>query len=472
MYFSDLSHIVPELFVLGSALTLLILGMFMGERWVRGLATVAMGITSIISCMEFMRFTGGSVTLFRGFVSLMGHTYLSRAIVSIAGLFTFILFFCSKRDYRYEFSVMMLFAILGAMSLMISQHFLSFYLSFELIGFSTYILVCFNRSSRKATEAAIKLFILGALSSCIMLYGISLVYGYAADFEFQVFTRVLSGEECLGATLGCVLILIGVLFKLAAVPFHMWMPDTYQGAPTPAVVLFTIVTKTAIVLTITKVTSALTVQSGWFVVIMLVLASMSIVFGEFCAMRQDNIKRLLAYANVGHMGYVLAGIGGMYSTTFNPLLYYVVTYVLINVWIFSVLLAYCDEGFDISRIAGLGKKNPILAFSFVTSMLAFAGLPPFSGFFAKYTLLKAIVGIDAYSYTVLVGIVFLCITSIVPCFYCFRIARVVYFDNPIEDYREARKNRGLAVIAIISVTLSLVMILFRERFESVLSFYP
>ncbi|WP_249548413.1 NADH-quinone oxidoreductase subunit N [Anaplasma phagocytophilum] len=460
---SDFLYIVPEIIVLGSALALLVLGMFNSERRVRSISLVSVAVAAVLACKELIYFSGEEVSLFGGFVVRTAHTCLARAIVAVSGLFAFLLFSFAKRSYRYEFAVLMLFAFLGTLTLVEAHHFLSFYLSFELIGFASYILVCFNRSSIKASEAAIKFFVLGALSSCIMLYGISLVYGYASEFSLDVVSNVLGGGESLGATFGCALVLVGLLFKLGAVPFHMWIPDTYEGAPTVAVVFFTIVTKTAMILAFTGLMQDVVMPTTGFVWSMLLMAALSMVVGEFSAMQQKNIKRLFAYANIGHIGYVLAGMSTGYVVTFKPVLFYVVTYLLINVWIFTVLLRYDDEGFEITDVSGLATKNPFLAFAFVTAMFASAGLPPFSGFFAKYTLLKAIAGVDAFGVPTLACVVFLCLTSIIPCFYCFRIAKVVYFDVPTGEYPVIRRNVALSVMTFVAVILSLVVVLLRER---------
>ena len=469
MYLSGLAHILPELVILGSALVLLIAGMFVSEKWVRVGASLSVAAAAVISYVEYRGFTGPSIQFFSGFVMHTEHTYLARFVVGVAGVFAFLLFLLSDRKYRYEFSVVMLFAVLGSTSLVIANHFLSFYLSLELIGFASYILVCFDRDSRLASEAAIKFFILGALSSCITLYGISLVYGYAGSLEFGVLSKILEGGESLGATLGCVLILTGILFKLGSVPFHMWLPDTYQGAPTVAVALFTIVTKTAVALTFAKIVQELDVPAQGFRWSMLLVASLSMIVGELCAMQQDNIKRLFAYANIGHLGYILAAIGGGYEPTFASMLYYVVVYLLINIWLFSILLRYGDGGFGIKSIAGMGTKNPVIALSLVLALLAAAGLPPLPGFFAKYTLLKAIVGAGSLDAPVLACVTFLCMASIVPCFYSFRIAKVVYFDDITAEYPAVSRGVGLSVIAFVSVMLSVITVLSRERLEAVFS---
>lgn len=464
MYFKDLAYVIPELITLGAALALLVAGMILSERWVRGLAVVFVGAAAAFAFSELASFsTRNVVYLFNGMVVRTGHVYLSRVIVLFTGFASFALSFFANRAYRYEFSVLMLLATVGSVCVVQASHLLSFYLSFELIGFASYILVCFNRSSRKSSEAAIKFFILGAMSSCIMLYGISFVYGYSSSFEFSVLTKVLSGQGSLGETFGCTLIMVGVLFKLAAVPFHMWLPDTYQGASTMAVMFFTIVTKTALILAIAGVTRELDASVFTFQWVMMLLAVVSMVVGELGAMQQSNIKRLLAYANIGHVGYVLAAVGGN-NATFSALLYYTITYVLINMWIFSIVLMYDDEGFEIPSISGIAAKYPLMSLMFSLSMLASSGLPPFSGFFAKYSILKSVAALGASSVHIFVCIAFLSITSIIPCYYCFRIARVVYFDEAKGDFPGIVQNVGLYTVAFVSVLLSVIVVLYRDRF--------
>lgn len=467
MHFIDLAYVIPELTVLGAALALLVAGMAVSEGWVRGLAVILVGTAAAVSVAELMHFSGEALTLFNGMVVRTGHVYLSRAIVLLTGFAAFLLFFFAGRSYRYEFSVLMLLATLGAVCIVQADHFLSFYLSFELIGFASYILVCFNRSSKQASEAAIKFFILGAISSCLMLYGISFVYGYSPSFEFSVIAKVLAGNGSLGETFGCTLVLVGVLFKLAVVPFHMWLPDTYQGASTVAVMFFTIVTKTALILAVTRVTRELDSSVFTFQLVMMLLAIASMVVGELAAMQQKNIKRLLAYANIGHIGYVIAAIVGN-NATFSALLYYTITYVLINTWIFSIVLMYDDEGFEIPSMAGISTKYPLMSFMLVLSMLASSGLPPFSGFFAKYAILKAMAALGAGSWHIFMCIAFLSITSIIPCYYCFRIAKVVYFDEAKGDAPVVTQNIGLYAAALISVVLSVIVVFYRDRFDSVL----
>ncbi|QJC27468.1 NADH-quinone oxidoreductase subunit N [Anaplasma platys] len=465
MYFKDLAYVIPELTMLGASLALLIAGMAIGERWVRGLAVLFVGSASGVAAAELAQFSGDAVSLFNGMIARTGHVYLSRVIVLLTGLAAFLLFFFANRSYRYEFSVLMLLATLGSVCIVQADHFLSFYLSFELIGFASYILVCFNRSSRKASEAAIKFFILGAISSCLMLYGISFVYGYSSSFEFSVLAKVLAGEGSMGEAFGCALVLVGVLFKLAAVPFHMWLPDTYQGASTVAVMFFTIVTKTALILTVTRVTRALDTSLFTYQWVMVLLAISSMVVGEFGAMQQKNIKRLLAYANIGHIGFVIAALAGN-NATFNALLYYTVTYVLINMWIFSIVLMYDDEGFEIPSMAGISAKYPIMSLMLVSSMLASSGLPPFSGFFAKYAILKSVASLSAGNLHIFVCIIFLSITSIIPCYYCFRIAKVVYFDEARDDVPAIIGSVGLYVVALVSVVLSVIMVFYRDHFDA------
>ena len=470
-YLENIVGIVPELVLVCAILASLVAGMFVKETVVRGMAVGFCGVAAVVSFFE-LNFYGKYGPLLGGFLIRTDYIYLARALVIGAAFAVSLMYFFVQRSYRYEFSVMMLLASLGAVTVVEANNFLSFYLSFELVGFSSYIMTCFNRSSTASSEAAVKFFILGAMSSCIMLYGISFIYGYSTSLSFSALEDVLLGRGTIGVTFGCTLCLIGVLFKLAAVPFHTWVPDTYRGAPTATVAFFTLVSKTAITLLCARFAAELPTISEGFQKIMLILAALSVTVGELGALQQRNAKKLVAYANIGHLGYVLAGIGAG-SVAAAPVLYYVIVYFFINACVFSILLKYDDDGFDMLKIAGMGRKNPVSACILVVTMLALAGLPPFPGFFAKYSILRAIVAgvTDAFSIHALISILSLSITSIIPCFYCFRIAKVIYFDESSEDYADI-SGRGLCIITCACILLGVSMIPLMNSFMSYFGHFP
>ncbi|WP_041651454.1 NADH-quinone oxidoreductase subunit N [Anaplasma centrale] len=469
MYWEDLLRILPELYLLGSAMVVLLLGMVVDARWIHRLSAVSMGVVAFLSWLSAVNHVAEDTTLFNGLVLHTRYTCASRVLVSIAGFIASFLSLCAKREARYEFSVVMLFAILGAMTLVQAGHFLSFYISLELNSLSSCVLVCFNRGSKHASESALKFFMLSALSSCVMLYGISLVYGYSPGLECSVVKEVLEGRASLGAALGCAFILVGVLSKLAVVPFHMWAVDTYHGSPMAAMAFFLIVTKSAAILLLARMVGENGVLQQGLLLGFICASGLSTIVGELGALRQSNIKRLLAYSNIGQLGYVLPVVV-LHGTSSYAIFHYVLTGWIINAWIFSVLLRYDDEGFELASLAGMHRSSPFVAFALVVSMVSAAGFPPFLGCWPKYFLLKSIAMSDiptvvAFSYVLLV-----CAVGIVPCFYCFRIARVVYFDQPAmgAGHPALTHHLGLTVIAVVCMLLSVIALCLSPYFDILL----
>ncbi|MGN7678682.1 MAG: NADH-quinone oxidoreductase subunit N [Anaplasma sp.] len=466
-YWKDLPYVVPELCLLGFAMVALLLGMVVSERWVRRLSAASMGVVALLSGVVLRRYEIVDASLFGGFVLHTSYTCLAQVCVSVAGFIAFLLLLCSKQRYRHEFSVVMLFATLGAMILVKAGHLLSFYLALELHSLSSCVLVCFNRNSRRSSEAAIKFFVLGALSSCIVLYGISLIYGHASDLGYDVIIEALRGEQSsLGLVLGCAFVLVGMLFKLSAVPFHMWAPDAYQGSPTVAMAFFFIVTKSAIILLVTGVFMRAGVPAWDFRSVLIACVGVSsVIVGELGALRQDNMKRLLAYSNIGHLGYVLVAIISHGSSVY-PLYQYVIVSWVVNAWIFSVLLRYNDNGPRFIDISGMHMSNPVVACSLVVSMIAVAGFPPFPSFFAKYALLESIMALNTSEISTLCYVLFLCMASVLPCFYCFRIAKVVYFDKPVSKGRVViSEGWGLSAVGAVCILFSMLFLLASRHLE-------
>ncbi|MFV9877888.1 MAG: NADH-quinone oxidoreductase subunit N [Anaplasma ovis] len=467
MCWRDLLYMLPELYLLGSAMVALLLGMVVDARWIHRLSAISMGVVVVLSWWSGVaHHVAGDVHLFSGLVLHTQYTCVSRIFVGIAGFVVSLLFLCAKREVRYEFSVVMLFAALGAMTLVQAGHFLSLYISLELNSLSSCVLVCFNRGSERASESALKFFILSALSSCIMLYGISLVYGYSTGLECGVMREILEGRASLGATLGCAFILVGVLFKLAVAPFHMWAVDTYHGSPMAAMAFFFIVTKSTAILLLARIIgeNGILQQSILFGIIF--VSGLSAIIGELGALRQSNIKRLLAYSNIGQLGYVLPVVA-LHGTSSCVISHYVLTSLVINAWIFSVLLRYDDEGFELADLAGMYRNNPFVAFSLVTSMISTAGFPPFVGCWPKYFLLKSIVMSDIPAVVAFPYVLFACAVGAVPCFYCFRIARVVYFDQPARgaEHPALPRRLGLTAVAVVCTLLSVAALFLAQYFD-------
>ncbi|MCU7611590.1 NADH-quinone oxidoreductase subunit N [Anaplasma capra] len=462
---------LPELCLLGSAVVALLLGMVVNAKLVCRLLVASMGAVVLLAFLDFIHHAE-DVSLFNSFLLHTQCTRASRVMVGMAGFLSLFLYLCAGSKLRYEFPVVAMFAVLGAMLLVQTNHFLSFYLSFELIGIPSCIMVCFNRDSKRSSEAAVKFFILGALTSCIMLYGTSLLYGYSPGLGCEIVRKVSEGGASLGASLGCVFIVVGVLFKLSAVPFHMWAVDTYQGSPTAALAFFFMVIKTAMTLLLAQIIGGNQALTESFATMFVCVGGLSTIVGELGALRQSCIKRLLAYSNIGHLGYVLPVIV-LKGTSSYAIFQYIFTYWIINAWTLSVLLRYKDDGPELTDLTGMCKNNPFVAFSLVASMISAAGVPPFPGFFAKYSLLKSIAMSGLPAAVAFPYVLFLCVAGIVPCFYCFRIAKVVYFDQPVgaraKYLTELPHSLGLSAVAVACALLSIIALFSAKYFDILLS---
>ena len=345
---------------------------------------------------------------------------------------------------RFEFSVLMLFATVGMMVMVSANDLMALYIGLELLSLSLYVIAAFDRDNSRSAEAGLKYFVLGALASGLLLYGCSLVYGFAGTTNFdRLADAVSAGEVGTGVVVGLVFVLAGLAFKISAVPFHMWTPDVYEGAPTPVTAFFATAPKVA---AITLLTHVLVGPFGdlapqWSQVIWLCSAG-SMILGAFAAIGQRNIKRLMAYSSIGHVGYALMGLAVVSDTGYRGLLIYMAIYVVMNLGTFAVIVAMRRNGRSVEEIddlAGLARTDPAMALWMAVFMFSMAGIPPLAGFFGKlYVFLAAVQG--GYWVLAMIGI----LTSVVASYYYLRIVKVMYFDTAREAF-DARPA-GLGVV--------------------------
>ncbi len=332
---------------------------------------------------------------------------------------------------RFEFPVLILFATVGMMVMASASNLMTLYVGLELQSLSIYVLAAFARDELRSTEAGLKYFVLGSLASGLLLYGISLVYGFSGTMQFDKLAGVLADPNKVSAGLivGIVFIVAGLAFKVSAVPFHMWTPDVYEGAPTPVTLLMGTAPKVAAMALLVR---AMATPFGhllaqWQQLIVLVSIA-SMLLGAFAAIGQKNIKRLMAYSSIGHMGYVLIGLAAGTPTGIRGVLIYLVTYVFMNAGTFACIIAMRRGGRNLERISdlgGLGKTDPVLAMWLTVFMFSMAGIPPFSGFWGKYFIFTAAVQSGMWVLAV-IGV----LTSVIGAFYYIRIIKVMYFDAP------------------------------------------
>jgi NADH-quinone oxidoreductase subunit N len=336
---------------------------------------------------------------------------------------------------RFEFPVLILFASVGMMLMASATNLLTLYLGVELMSLSTYVLAAFARDELRSSEAGLKYFVLGALASGLLLYGISLVYGFSGSMNFDRLMAALGdpAQASAGLVVGIVFIVAGLAFKISAVPFHMWTPDVYEGAPTPITALLGTAPKVAGIALLVR---AMATPFGhllaqWQQLIVLVSIA-SMLLGALAAIGQHNIKRLMAYSSIGHVGYMLIGLAAGTAVGVRGVLIYLIVYVFMNLGTFACILAMRRRGRmleGINDLAGLSRTDPAMALAFAIFMFSMAGIPPLAGFWGKYFIFAAAVSSGLWVLAV-IGV----LTSVVGAFYYIRIVKVMYFDAPAEAF--------------------------------------
>ncbi|MCG7899582.1 MAG: NADH-quinone oxidoreductase subunit NuoN [Candidatus Thiodiazotropha lotti] len=358
-------------------------------------------------------------------------------------LVTFISFLYAKdyliqRDlFKGEFYTLGLFAVLGMTVMISANSFLTIYLGLELLALCLYALVAFNRDSPEGAEAAMKYFVLGALASGMLLYGISMIYGTTGTLQFDELAKVVSKGDMneIVMIFGIVFLVIGLAFKLGAVPFHMWVPDVYHGAPTAVVAFLASAPKiAAFALAMRLLVDGLAeLNGGWqgWQGMLIILAVLSMGVGNLIAIAQTNIKRMLAYSTISHVGFIMLGILAGTKEGYTAAMFYTLVYALMSAGAFGIIIALSRKGFEAENLddmKGLNQRNPWFAGMMLLLMFSMAGVPPTVGFFAKLFVLDAVVSVDL-TWLALVGVAF----SIIGAFYYIRVVKLIYFDQPEDE---------------------------------------
>jgi NADH-quinone oxidoreductase subunit N len=335
---------------------------------------------------------------------------------------------------RFEYPILVLLATVGMMMMISAGDLIALYMGLELQSLSLYVVAAINRDSAKSSEAGLKYFVLGALSSGMLLYGASLVYGFTGTTTFQGIAAALTANGSgLGLIFGLVFIIAGLSFKVSAVPFHMWTPDVYEGAPTPVTAFFAAAPKVAAMALFIRVMVSpfVAVTHDWQQILVFVSIA-SMLLGAFAAIGQNNIKRLLAYSSIGHMGFALVGLASGNLEGVRGVIVYMMIYLISTIGVFACVIAMCRKGQyveDISDLAGLARNNKGLAFVLSMLMFSLAGIPPLAGFFGKYFVFLAAVKAHLYALAI-IGVV----ASVVGAYYYLRIVKIIYFDEPAEKF--------------------------------------
>jgi NADH-quinone oxidoreductase subunit N len=435
--------VLPELVLTGTGLALLLVAAWGGDKAARQIAIVAAtalfaaGIL-IVPGLHF-GVDGPATLAFGGLLKVDSYALFAKALIylsAIAALMIAPSFFASpaagtERGMRAEYPVLVLFAAVG-MSLMVSANdFMSLYLGLELNSLSAYVLAAILRRDTRSGEAGLKYFVLGALASGILLYGISLLYGFTGGTAFEAVRAGLTGEMGTGALFGVIFVLSGLAFKISAVPFHMWTPDVYEGAPTPVTAFFATAPKVAAVgLTARVVFEVFGGQVAAWQQIVMFMALASIVFGALGAIGQENLKRLLAYSSINNIGFILLGLAVANADGASAMLVYLFIYVAMSIGCFVALLMLRDEEGNLyetfTDIRGLSVTQPAIAWALLIFMFSLAGIPPLLGFYAKFVIFQATIeaGLVAFGAIAIA-------TSVIGAFYYIKFVKVMFFDEPV-----------------------------------------
>ncbi len=426
---ADLALIWPELILTIGGLITLMLGTFMGDRQV-GLYQLSALLTLAAAAASVVALFGIETTVFSGTLSVDSFGGFAKLLIYAA---SFICIIIAPRFFnggvRAEYPVLILFAALGMGIMASSRDLMTLYVGLELNSLAAYVLASFMRTDERSTEAGLKYFVLGALASGMLLYGISLLYGFTGTTDFAGIAKVMGGELNIGLIFGIVFVLAGLGFKISAVPFHMWTPDVYEGAPTPVTTFFASAPKVAAMALMTRVViDAMGPAVGAWQQIIIFLALASIILGAVGAIGQKNIKRLLAYSSINNVGFMLVGLAAGTQQGVEGVLTYLLVYVVTTLGAFLVVLQLRDaDGNQIESIpalAGLSQRRPGLAAAMAVFLFSLAGIPPLFGFWPKYLVFEAAVNANLVPLAV-AGIV----ASVIGAFYYIAIIKTMYFDD-------------------------------------------
>ena len=459
-YITPLWPAYPELFLLGMACAILVADLFVSDD--NRIITYALTQIALAGCfaLTFLTASAEPVTTFSEmFVDdLMADVLKLMVYLGVGAMLVYSRAYLAARGlFRGEFFVLVLFATLGMMIMISASHLLTLYLGLELLSLSLYSLVALQRDSATATEAAMKYFVLGALASGMLLYGMSMLYGATGTLSLAQLSALIvsGGPRDLVAVFGLVFIVAGLGFKLGAVPFHMWVPDVYHGAPTAVTLFIGTAPKLAAFAFIMRLlvqglgAEQLLVEWQDMLVLMAVL---SLAIGNVTAIAQTNLKRMLAYSTIGHMGFLLLGILSGSAIGYGAGMFYVAVYVLMSLGTFGMILLLSRGGFEAENLddfKGLNQRSPWYAFIMLLLMFSMAGIPPTVGFYAKLAVLQAVIEAD-YLWLAVVAVLF----SLIGAFYYLRLIRLMYFEAPVDtapiepraDVRVLMSLNGLAML--------------------------
>jgi len=455
---NNLNILLPEIFLTLSIFSILMIGVFIKESF-----NLIFNLSSAIILFTIAIILNSSNETEKIFLDSFTRDSFSnffKILILIASLFvlnTSKIFITDNKIGKFEYPIIILLSILGMFFMVSSNDIILFYLGLELQSLSLYILASIDRDNLRSSESGIKYFVLSALSSGLLLYGCSLLYGFTGSTNFDLIADQLIKDNT-GAVFAMVFVLVGLAFKVSAVPFHMWTPDVYEGAPTSITSYFAVVPKVAGLAVLIKFMFIpfSNILSEWqLIIIFISIASM--ILGAVAAIVQKNIKRLLAYSSIGHVGYALAGVATGVISGYESSIIYISIYVVMNIGAFSCLYLLKKDGEyreNISDLSGLSKKQPLLAISFLVILFSLAGIPPLAGFFAKFYVFTAVIEQKMYALAI-IGL----LTTVISAFYYLRIIKIIYFDDSAISF-DPVKNSVAKLSVLISCAILITFFLY------------
>lgn len=461
-----LQILAPELVILIAALGLLVGDAFWGKA--RPALTFQLSLATLIvaTLVLVADFSTESVQLFNGAFVRDGVADVLKIAMILMTFFAFLFareYLIQREIDRGEYYVLGLLSLLGMMVLASAHDMVSLFMGLEIMSLALYAMIGMQKDSNHAIEAAMKYFVLGAMATGILLYGMSLIYGHTGSLQFDTIYQVIADEEAnLIVGLGLVFILIGLAFKFGAAPFHNWVPDVYHGSPTGVALFLAAAPKiAAFALMFRLLIEGLESSVSQWQDILIIIAVLSLAIGNIVAIAQTNLKRMLAYSTVSHMGFIMLGFLSATVGGYASAMYYVIIYALMSIGGFAVIVALSRKGFEadnISDFAGLNKRNPVLALVMLVLMLSMAGIPPFVGFYAKLVVLTELVNAG---FTALA--VYAVVMSVIGAYYYLRVIKVMYFDQPSDEmasmnaqFATPSLSYGLVLIAVLVLMLGIL----------------
>ncbi len=460
MTLASLSPLWPELIVAGAAMLLLMVGVFRPETDNDGEAVGWLAILALIGAgVVIIQQPTASQTLFDNAFVIDGFGRFMKLLVLAGSAVALLLAFDDFRDHKhmkFEYPVLILLATVGMMMMVSASDLISLYLGLELQSLALYVVAAFRRDDVRSSEAGLKYFVLGALSSGMLLYGASLVYGFTGSTSFPVIAGIAKSSVAagnIGLIFGLVFLMVGIAFKISAVPFHMWTPDVYEGAPTPVTAFFAAAPKIAAMALLCRVTlGAFPGFTAQWQQIIVFLSLASMLLGAFAAIGQTSIKRLMAYSSIANVGFALVGLSAHSAEGTQGVLIFMGVYLVMTLGVFACILSMRRQGGAVDTIddlAGLSKHNLPMAMTLLVLMFSLAGIPPLAGFFSKWYVFLAAVNANLWLLAV-VGV----LASVVGAYYYLRIVKIMFFDDAAEPFLPVRA-KALAVMAV-----SVVFVLF------------